>query len=851
MTASLERPCRTTIGLLRARVAVLLVALLLTAAFPPATSMIGASQESAGVSPSVYIVTLRSAQPVLSYRGGIPGIPPTAPPLLSSAVKAARNGMRNFFRSRHFRPRPQLRTSAAQKLSAFLRQQQRYVAESVGVSRKNILHSYRYLRHGFAARLSPTQARRLARHPAVARVRASVRLYPATTHSPAFLKLPASLWNASGGAEGEGAGEGVVIGVIDSGIWPEHPSFSNPARTFGGPPPGWAGTCEDTGDFEAASACGEKIVGARSFWGAVAQSEGEIDLTSDFMSPRDSKGHGSWCAGAAAGNGGVQVTASNGQSLGLASGMAPRARLAVYKVLWRLTGGEDVAALADVQAAVEQAVLDGVDVISISLAGIYENSDYFDDVDYLNAIKAGVVIVVAAGNAGRPPSEWSYRTLSNFSPYYLTVGACSIGRRYTTDVTLSSGVTVTGAGMGGNKDTAAGLPIILGRNGLLPNHDNIEGDYCYPTSLDPSRVAGKIVVCINGKARVWEKVREVVGAGGLAMVLVNDPQGEPYLRDNYDSSIPIVHLSAADGSKLRRAMKALKNPTAVFPESFTVATVPEAPVIASFSSTGPVQVPSITPSHALPTNDILKPDLVAPGLSLWSAAVGSMDDPGVVRFGLASGTSMATPHVAGVAALLVQRNPTWSPAQVMSAMLTSAATTNDAGKPIKLESGVTATPWEMGAGMINPPGMLDPGLTYNMDSQDLLNFLAGQNVSAAVKLFNAGPLSAIPAYNLNRPSISVSRLTGTVMVARTVTNVAGVPSTYRATVVAPTGVKVVVTPSSFTIEKDASIPYTVTLSVTRSSAGRFAFGSITWVDDLGHSVRSVIAVQPLKALRRK
>ncbi|CAI7743599.1 unnamed protein product [Closterium sp. NIES-53] len=832
-------------------IAALVVALLLTSALPPVTSMIGSSQDGEGVqSSSVYIVTLRSAQPVLSYQGGIAGIAATAPPALSGAAKTALNGMRNFFRRHHLRPRPQLRTRAAKQLEVYLRKQQRYIAETVGVPQKNILHSYQYLRHGFAARLSPAQVRRLQRHPAVGRVRASVRLYPATTHSPAFLKLPSSLWNASGGAEGEGAGEGVVIGLIDSGIWPEHPSFNNPSKTFGAPPPKWAGKCEDTGDFEAAKACGGKIVGAQSFWDAVVGSDGEIDQTTDFMSPRDSKGHGSWCAGAAAGNGGVQVTASNGQSLGFASGMAPRARLAVYKVLWRLTGGEEVAALADVQAAVEQAVLDGVDVISISLAGIYENSDYFDDVDYLNAIKAGVVIVVAAGNAGRPPSAWSYRTLSNFSPYYLTVGASSIGRRYTTALTLSNGFTVSGGGMGGSKVTAAGVPIILGRKGLLANHDNIEGDYCYPSSLDASKVAGKMVVCVNGKSWVWEKVKEVVGAGGVGIVLVNDEQGEPYVRDNYDSPIPVVHLTAADGAKLRRALKAIRNPTAVLPETFTVATLPGAPVIASFSSSGPVQIPSITPSHALPTNDILKPDIVAPGLSLWAASVGSIDDPGVVSFGLASGTSMATPHAAGVAALVVQRNPTWSPAQVMSAMMTSAATTNDLGKPIVLESGVTATPWEMGAGQLNPPGLLDPGLTYDMSAQDLLNFLAGQNGTAAMKIFKESTFNAIPAYNLNRPSISVSRLLVSVMVFRTVTNVADVESTYTAQVVPPPGVRVTVVPSSFTIAKDQSVVYSVTLTVTRSSA-RFVFGSITWVDELGHSVKSVIAVQPLKAMRKK
>ncbi|CAI5503048.1 unnamed protein product [Closterium sp. Naga37s-1] len=737
------------------------------------------------VSNSVYIVSLRSAPPVLAYRGGFAGFPATAPPAPSARVASAFSALHSAtdrfsgalggrIRKEWERQRGKwrgkgkalVRSAKARQFSAFLKRQQRNVAASAGVPPASILHSYRYLSNGFAARLSPAQVRRLQRHPAVARVRASVRLYPATTHSPAFLKLPSSLWNASrgglaGGSAGvaEGAqskGEGVVIGVIDSGIWPEHPSFaSQPGVPSPSAPSTFAGACETTGDFEA---CTGKVVGARAIYSAFTAERGSIDLTVDYLSPRDSFNHGSW---AAAGNSGVDVTGKTGQLIGAASGMAPGALLSIYKVLWRSSAHDASAPLADVKAAVEQAILDGVDVISISLAGLYDFTDYFTDVSYLNALRAGVVMVMAAGNDGRPPTAWaSWRTVSNFSPFYLTVGASSIGRQFSAVVTMGNRKSLVGAGMGGDARTAAGLPLIDGTTARLGG--TYEGKYCFDGGLDPSMIAGKIVVCVRGTAFIWQKVQEVTRGGGLAMILINDPKGDSNLYDNIPSTVPVLHLTAKDGAALLAYMKKTRgvpappispllptlspsSATASIPASFTIRQLPGHPVIASFSSSGPLADPADSPAHPYPTNDILKPDLVAPGLSLWSAAGGSLEDAGMVTFGLLSGTSMATPHVAGVAALVVQRNPTWSPAQVMSAMMTSAATTNNIAKPILLESGALATPWEMGAGQINPPGLLDPGLTYDMSAQDLLNFLAGQDMGLTLSFQICTCLATIAA----------------------------------------------------------------------------------------------------------
>ncbi|CAI5973629.1 unnamed protein product [Closterium sp. NIES-64] len=319
---------------------------------------------------------------------------------------------------------------------------------------------YTYLMNSFAAQLTASEARRLKLHPAVAEVERDRTVEVASVHSPEFLKLDSSLWPANGGQSN--AGEGVIIGVIDSGIWPEHPSFSDldfqpfqailssPPLLFSSPPllPSspplllssssslrrdtsgvsystapvrWRGVCSKTDDF---TACSRKVVGARYFLKGAERAFGQVNTMDDYRSPRDMQQHGTWCAGAAAGvevtkggqthgtasgmawvlqkfhtyllaitplpsslplqscwwkrraaagNAGVEVTVG-GRTFGTASGMAPRARLAVYKALWMALdmkyGVKGKGSTSDLIAAAEKAVADGVDVISCSWGGL-------------------------------------------------------------------------------------------------------------------------------------------------------------------------------------------------------------------------------------------------------------------------------------------------------------------------------------------------------------------------------------------------------------------------------------------------------------------------------------------------
>ncbi|CAI5479461.1 unnamed protein product [Closterium sp. Yama58-4] len=541
----------------------------------------------------------------------------------------------------------------------------------------------------------------MRRHPSVASVTQARVLRPATTDSYKFLGLPSSLWAAAGGPSS--AGDGTVIGIVDTGIWPEHASFDDTgySSTL---PSGWSGTCPTTSDF----ACNNKIIGGGVFHAGFESVGTTIDLSGDWMSPRDSAGHGTWCAGAAAGNNNVPIP-----NMGTASGMAPRARLAMYKIFWK-SNGNMYATSPDIFSAVDQAVADGVDVLSLSLGGASPTDTYFDDVPFISVHAAGVFVAFAAGNDGRPSAfaATGYRTLCNFSPYYMTVGASSISRN--------------GASISSTTATATATSL-----------------EAPPNTTTPTALATSTTVSTLSGARI---------------------------------------------------------PASISPAATA------APVVAYFSSTGPLAKPSAATPAAYPSNTILKPDLIAPGVELYAAFPGrTVGSKG--GFQALSGTSMATPHIAGIAALIIQQHPDWTPSQIMSAMMTTARTTNTGNGAIKNEYGAAASPWEMGAGHVVPARVVDPGLTYDAGEQDFRNFLAGQNYNRAKGEFGTASLRAVSAKNLNRPAISLAKVHNKASVTRTVTNVADTTSTYRS----------------------------------------FKFGSLTWVDGKGHSVRSVLAVQPSSA----
>ncbi|CAI5940348.1 unnamed protein product, partial [Closterium sp. NIES-64] len=451
------------------------------------------------------------------------------------------------------------------------------------------------------------------------------------------------------------------------------------------------------------------------------------------------------------------VGAKVGWASGDTSGMAPAARLAAYKVFWADSYGT-YASDADIVAAVDSAVADGVDVLSLSLGGANPQDNYFTDVAFLNTNAAGVVVAFASGNAGGP-KRWNpvlYRSIDNFSPFYLTVGASTIER-------------------GG---------AVLG------------------------------VASVKGEALNATKAARFPAATSK------------YSPTN--STTPTSSQQAAQPAAIDTASIA-------------------APMVAGFSSRGPLIRPIKGTAPPYPTNSILKPDIIGPGVALYAAMPATTigDAAGLAQL---SGTSMATPHIAGIAALIVQQQPDWSPAQVMSAIMTTAAVRNTRGKFIRTAGGRTATPWQVGAGHVNPQRVLDPGLTYDAGESHYRNFLAGQSMWRAKKFFPGASLRRVAPRNVNRASISIGRMKGYRKVRRTVTNVASTTSTYKGKIVCPYGVVMMLNPKQFTIAPGERVTFTVSVWVNAKSI-RFHFGSLTWRDELGHVVRSPIAVQPLRYIK--
>eukprot|EP00270_Netrium_digitus_P010209 TRINITY_DN3154_c0_g2_i1.p1 TRINITY_DN3154_c0_g2~~TRINITY_DN3154_c0_g2_i1.p1 ORF type:complete len:461 (-),score=59.90 TRINITY_DN3154_c0_g2_i1:1087-2469(-) len=415
-----------------------------------------------------YVVTLRAPEPTLTYK------------------------------SRHLGPggmasssfhRPDYAVSE-ESYGLHLESLHRQVLSEVMISDSNMYYSYKRVLNGFAAGLTLEEVERLRQHPAVGNVFKSRLLKYHTTHTPAFLQLGSSLWKDVGGIDE--AGEDIIIGIIDSGVWPEYPSFKDEVEKYGPPPRKWKGICNTTSDFPASS-CNNKLIGATFFYQGVFRFASFPDLSLDYLSPRDVIGHGTYIASTAGGNKGVDVIVRN-HSYGVASGMAPRARIATYKVGFYTSGEYDyVISTDDTVMAIEQAVDDGVDIINYS-AGSEQEDFLFDPVElaFLLASHAGVFIAAAAGNSGEPNASLPfYGVVSHPAPWLTAVAASSHDRKYEVEAILGNERKFSGASLVGASLMA---PLITSTAASLPGLGE-NATFCFPNSLDAKKAKGKIVVC--------------------------------------------------------------------------------------------------------------------------------------------------------------------------------------------------------------------------------------------------------------------------------------------------------------------------------------------------------------------
>ncbi len=743
-----------------------------------------ATAQKSHVSATTYIVQLAD-DPAVAYEGGVAGLKATAP---AKGQKINPN------------------SNDVKKYVAYLNGKHADAAAAVGAEK---FYDYGYSFNGFAAKMNEQQAAKLASLGGVLDVTKDALLQPTTSSTPKFLGLTDpdnGLWKKLGGAAK--AGENVIVGVVDTGIWPEHPSFSDQKdyvfRTgssgkrnlaYGPAPSGWSGTCQ-SGEQFSQDMCTNKLIGARYYLSGFGHF-GVIQ--SDFKSPRDADSHGSHTASTAAGNHGVQAT-GDAASFGQISGMAPRARIAAYKVCWN--GDAGGCANSDSVAAIDQAVADGVDVINFSIGG--GPSAFLDPVEvaFLFASDAGVFVAASAGNDGPGAG-----TNDHPSPWLTTVAATTHDRPSVATATVD-GVAYEGASS--NQVAVGSTPVLLSSAAGNAGWTAQQVALCFEGSLDPAKVTGKIVVCDRGVNDRVAKSRAVKQAGGVGMIMVNTSANSL----NADlHSVPTVHLDHVDGA----AIKAAITPASVATIGVVSGGAP-APKMAEFSSRGP---------NTASSADVLKPDLAAPGVDVLAAV--SPHAAGR-SFDLLSGTSMSSPHVAGLAALLVQAHPDWSPMAIKSALMTTARDTTDAADDL----------YAQGAGFVQPNSAVDPGLVYEHGFLDWLMFLQGQDCHC----LGDETFPRIDASDLNQASIALDKLAGSQTVTRKVTNV-GSAGTYTVSVDAPEGVDVTVEPASLTLAQGATASYTVTFtSNSDAEMGEPTFGYLTWSDGT-HSVRSPLAVTPV------
>ncbi|XP_010530892.1 PREDICTED: subtilisin-like protease SBT1.6 [Tarenaya hassleriana] len=707
-----------------------------------------------------------------------------------------------------------------------------------------ILHVYDTVFHGFSAMVTPDEAQVLRNHPAVLAVFEDRRRELHTTRSPQFLGLrnQKGLWSESD------YGSDVIIGVFDTGIWPERRSFSD--LNLGPVPKRWRGVCQSGIRF-APKNCNRKIVGARFFAkGQQAAVIGGINETVEFMSPRDADGHGTHTASTAAGRHSFKASLS-GYASGVAKGVAPKARIAAYKVCWKESGCLD----SDILAAFDAAVSDGVDVISISIGGGDGiSSPYYLDpiaIGSYAAASRGIFISSSAGNDG--PNGMS---VTNLEPWVTTVGAGTIDRNFPADVILGDGRRLSGVSLySGEPLNGKMFPVVYpGKTGML------SASLCMENSLEPRHVKGKIVICDRGSSPRVAKGLVVKKAGGVGMILANGiSNGEGLVGDAH--LIPACAVGSREGDKIKAYALKHPNPVATIDFRGTVIGIKPAPVVASFSGRGPN---GLNP-------EILKPDLIAPGVNIlaaWTEAVGPTglnSDPRKTEFNILSGTSMACPHVSGAAALLKSAHPDWSPAAVRSAMMTTASLVDNTNRTLADEStGKSSTPYDFGSGHLNLGRALDPGLVYDITNDDYITFLCSigygpRTIQVITRTPVRCPKRKPSPENLNYPSITalfpVSRkgwLTKTLV--RTVTNVGQAEAVYRATVESPRGVTVTVRPSRLAFSqavKKRSYLVTVTVNTRNMVVGESGavFGSVTWSDGGKHAVRSPVVVTQIDPLR--
>ncbi|KAM1503522.1 hypothetical protein ACFX15_027904 [Malus domestica] len=651
-----------------------------------------------------------------------------------------------------------------------------------------LVRSYKRSFNGFAAKLTDRERERLAKMKEVVSVFPSTTYKLQTTRSWEFLGFNEKL------KRNPTVESNVIVGVIDTGIWPESESFSD--EGFGPAPKKWKGVCKGGKNFT----CNNKIIGARFYVGSSA---------------RDEIGHGTHTASTVAGTP-VKGVSFYGLAHGTATGGVPSARIAEYKVC-----GSDECATDKILAAFDDAIADGVDIITISIGNSIVVP--FDQdpiaIGAFHALEKGILTSQSAGNDGPYMG-----TISSVAPWILTVAASSTDRHIIDKVVLGNGRTLVGNSVNAFDLNGTSFPLIEGKDTSSECGDCDEG------CLDPKLVKGKIVVC-RWPIGIIE-ARRVGAIGAVTNSTISDV--------SLIVPLPAACFRSKDFDVVKSYVNSTVKPRAKLLKSEVIKDL-AAPTVASFSSRGPNRI----------LFEIIKPDITAPGVDILAAyspvapLTESFEDRRHVKYSFLSGTSMSCPHAAGVAAYIKTFHPNWSPAAIKSSIMTTAGPANGT------DDSYTPAVFSYGSGHINPLKALNPGLVYETSKDDYIKLLCSILDESKVRLIS-GDKRPCPAKNdkilakdLNYPSMAVNILAETsfsIQFQRTVKNVGHANSIYKAKTISKPGINIKVVPQVLSFKSlNEKKTFNVTVFgrsiplLTRVSA------SLVWTDGT-HSVRSPILV---------
>lgn len=693
---------------------------------------------------------------VATYNGGLKGLDATSPSVTGKALSErtpARHGYEAY---------------VAGKEQAFSSDLTKRVPQA------RLGQSLRLVYGGYAATVPANKVAEIAAMPGVVAVQQDKLNKPSTDSSTRFIGAN-TVYNELGTTAN--AGQGVIYGNLDTGVWPEHPSFADLGNLPA--PPGPARAC-NFGDNPLTPAadpfvCQNKLIGGQPFLAAYLSDPARA-AAEPFHTARDSNGHGTHTASTSAGNI-VEDVSVLGGDLPPIHGVAPGAYVMEYKVC-----GIQGCFSSDSAAAVQQAILDGVDVINFSISG---GTDPFTDpveLAFLDAYAADTFVSASAGNEGPGAG-----TVNHLSPWVSTVAASTQTREFATTVTVTAGngdvFTVDGASI---TPGAGPLPIVL----------SSEAPYSNALCTTPAAAGtftGKIVACQRGGNARVEKGFNVLQGGAAGMVLYNLPPTTDVETDTH--YLPTAHL--VDGTALVAFLNGHTGETASFPAG--ASRNGQGDVMASFSSRGPGGL-------------FIKPDVTAPGVQILAGdtpiAEDSTSGPAGEYFQAIAGTSMSSPHNAGAAILMRAVNSTWTPGQIKSALMTTATQ-----NVVKEDGATPADPFDYGSGRINLRKSGKPGLTFD-ETAERMALLGGDRLNAV---------------HLNIPSINAPVMPGRLSTIRTAKNVSNVRQKYTAQTSAPAGSSIKVLPKNFTLDPGQSIELTVTIE-SSAPDGQY-FGEVRLVPD--------------------